>query len=517
MFKGYNKIIEVDTKRTDLYKNIEKRRKVDTMTIETGWNLDNSYVNNLLELFFTKVNPTPVSSPKMIILNYPLIRYLGLNVQTLQGNDGVAILAGNKIPEGAMPLAQAYAGHQFGHFTMLGDGRAILIGEQITPLGERYDIQLKGSGRTPYSRGGDGRAALGPMLREYIISEAMHNLGIPTTRSLAVVTTGESIARETRLPGAILARVAASHLRVGTFQYAAKWGTVEDIRILSDYTIKRHFSYIEDDENLYLSLLKEVIKRQAALIAKWQLVGFIHGVMNTDNMTISGETIDYGPCAFMDTYDPATVFSSIDIHGRYAYGNQPNISAWNLARFAETLLPLLDENQERAVKLAQDAISDFGKLYHRNWLTGMSAKLGIFNEESEDESLVEDILNIMQKYRADYTNTFVALTFEKLEDSSLFSTDEFLKWHRRWKDRLSRQQESNDSSQQLMKNSNPSIIPRNHRVEEALEAAVQQGDYSVLERLLDALSNPYDHSPKQADYSTPPEPSNRPYRTFCGT
>jgi len=517
LFKGYNKIIEVDTKRTDLYKNIEKRRKVDTMTIETGWNLDNSYVNNLPELFFTKVNPTPVSSPKMIILNYPLIRYLGLNIQTLQSNEGVAIFAGNKIPEGAMPLAQAYAGHQFGHFTMLGDGRAVLIGEQITPLGERYDIQLKGSGRTPYSRGGDGRAALGPMIREYIISEAMHNLGIPTTRSLAVVTTGESIARETRLPGAILARMAASHLRVGTFQYAAKWGTVEDIRILSDYTIKRHFSYIEDDENPYLSLLKEVIKRQAALIAKWQLIGFIHGVMNTDNMTISGETIDYGPCAFMDTYDPATVFSSIDIHGRYAYGNQPNIAAWNLARFAETLLPLLDENQERGVKLAQDAISDFGKLYHRNWLTGMRAKLGIFNEESEDGSLVEDLLNIMQKYRADYTNTFVALTFEKLEDSSLFSTDEFLKWHRRWKDRLSRQQESNNSSQQLMKNSNPSIIPRNHRVEEALEAAVKQGDYSVLERLLDALSNPYDYSIKQADYSTPPEPSDRPYRTFCGT
>ena len=304
-----------------------------------------------------------------------------MNVQALQSNDGVAVLAGNQIPEGALPLAQAYAGHQFGHFTMLGDGRALLLGEQITPQGERVDIQLKGSGRTPYSRGGDGRAALGPMLREYIISEAMHALGIPTTRSLAVVTTGESVIRETELPGAILTRVAASHLRVGTFQYVSKWGTVEELRALADYTLKRHFPDVDADENRYLFLLQEVIKRQAALIAKWQLVGFIHGVMNTDNMAISGETIDYGPCAFMDAYDPATVFSSIDSQGRYAYGNQPHIAGWNLARFAETLLPLLHDNQEQAVKLAQDAISDFTELYHSNWLAGMRAKLGIFNEE----------------------------------------------------------------------------------------------------------------------------------------
>ena len=283
-------------------------------------------------------------------------------------------------------LAQAYAGHQFGNFTMLGDGRAMLIGEQITPLGERFDIQLKGSGRTPYSRGGDGRAALGPMLREYIISEAMHGLGIPTTRSLAVVTTGESIIRETELPGAILTRVAGSHLRFGTFQYAANWGTVEELRILADYALKRHFPEIELNENRYLALFQGVMERQAALVAKWQLVGFIHGVMNTDNMTISGETIDYGPCAFMDAYDPATVFSSIDIQGRYAYGNQPPIVGWNLARFAEALLPLLHADQEKAIELAQEAISQYPEHYDSNWLSGMRAKLGIFNEEVDRQN-----------------------------------------------------------------------------------------------------------------------------------
>jgi serine/tyrosine/threonine adenylyltransferase len=484
--------------------------------IETGWNLDNSYAR-LSKSFFTSLNPTPVRSPKLIILNYPLATSLGLNVQALQSEDGVAVLAGNRIPEGALPLAQAYAGHQFGHFTMLGDGRALLIGEQITPLGERFDIQLKGSGRTPYSRGGDGRAALGPMLREYIISEAMHALGIATTRSLAVVTTGESVIRETDLPGAILTRVAASHLRVGTFQYAAKWGTVEELRDLADYTLKRHFPDVEADESRYLSLLQEVIKRQAVLIAKWQLVGFIHGVMNTDNMTISGETIDYGPCAFMDTYDPATVFSSIDIQGRYAYGNQPNIAGWNLARFAETLLPLLHANQEQAVKLAEGAISDFTELFHRSWLAGMRAKLGIFNEETQDESIIEGLLSMMQKYRADYTNTFRSLTFDTPEETVLLGTPEFAQWHELWQERLGRQQESKASSNQLMRNSNPALIPRNYRVEAALEAAVKQGDYSVMERLLDVLSTPYAHSPEQADYCTLPGPSTRPYRTFCGT
>jgi uncharacterized protein YdiU (UPF0061 family) len=484
--------------------------------VETGWNLDNSYAR-LPESFFTSLNLTPVRSPKLIILNDPLARSLGLNFQALQREDGVEVLVGNRIPEGALPLAQAYAGHQFGHFTMLGDGRALLIGEQITPSGERFDIQLKGSGRTPYSRGGDGRAALGPMLREYIISEAMHALGIPTTRSLAVATTGESVIRETDLPGAIMTRVAASHLRVGTFQYVSKWGTDEELRVLADYTLKRHFPDVEFDENRYLSLLQEVVKRQAVLIAKWQLVGFIHGVMNTDNMAISGETIDYGPCAFMDDYDPTKVFSSIDHQGRYAYGNQPHIGGWNLARFAETLLPLLHFNQTEAVKLAQDAISDFAKLYHRNWLTGMRTKLGIFNEETQDETLIEELLSMMQKYSSDYTNTFRAFTFDKAEDTVLFGTPEFAQWHELWQARLGRQQESKASSHQLMRNSNPALIPRNHRVESALEAAVEQGDYSVMERLLDVLSNPYAHSPEQAEYATLPAQSTRPYRTFCGT
>lgn len=484
--------------------------------IETGWNFDNSYAR-LPNSFFTRQDPTPVSSPKLIILNDPLAKSLGLNVQALQSNDGLAVLAGNQIPEGALPLAQAYAGHQFGHFTMLGDGRAILLGEQITPHGERVDIQLKGSGRTPYSRRGDGRAALGPMLREYIISEAMNGLGIATTRSLAVVETGESVIRETEQPGAILTRVAASHLRIGTFQYVAKWGAAEDLRALADYTLQRHFPEVGSDENRFLFLLQEVIKRQAGLIAKWQLVGFIHGVMNTDNMALSGETIDYGPCAFMDAYDPATVFSSIDIHGRYAYSNQPNIAAWNLARFAETLLPLMHDNEEQAVKLAEDAISDFAELYHRNWLAGMRAKLGLFNEEQQDESLIEGLLNLMQENRADYTNTFRALTFDKPEDTVLYGTAGFAQWYELWQARLDRQQEPKASSHQLMRSSNPALIPRNHRVEEALEAAVEQGDYSVMERLLAVLACPYAHTPDQADYSTLPAQSPHPYRTFCGT
>ncbi|MFP5110185.1 protein adenylyltransferase SelO [Neobacillus sp. C211] len=483
---------------------------------ELGWNLDNSYAR-LPDLFFTRTDPTPVRSPKLIILNNRLATSLGLNIQELESENGVAVFAGNRIPEGAMPLAQAYAGHQFGHFTKLGDGRAILLGEQITPKGERYDIQLKGPGRTPYSRGGDGRAGLGPMLREYIISEAMDALGIPTTRSLAVVTTGEAVFRETALPGAILTRVASSHLRVGTFQYVAKWGTVEEIQALADYTLKRHYPHVDTDERRYLSLLQEVIKRQAALVAKWQLVGFIHGVMNTDNMTISGETIDYGPCAFMDTYDPATVFSSIDRQGRYAYGNQPYIAGWNLARLAETLLPLLHDNQEQAVQLAQDEISHFMELFQGNWLAGMRAKLGIFNEEEQDESLVDNLLTMMQKYKVDYTNTFRALTFDKPEDTDLVETSEFKQWYEQWQARLNRQQESKDSSHQLMRNSNPAVIPRNHRVEAALDAAVNQEDYSVMERLLDVLSSPYAYSPEQEEYCTLPEQSTQPYQTFCGT
>ncbi|MDQ0271908.1 protein adenylyltransferase SelO [Cytobacillus purgationiresistens] len=482
---------------------------------DIGWNLDNSYAR-LPKSLFSHTNPTSVSSPKLVILNDDLAEFLGLDDQALQSEEGVAELAGNKPPEGAMPLAQAYAGHQFGHFNMLGDGRAVLLGEQITPKDVRMDIQLKGAGRTPYSRGGDGRAALGPMLREYIISEAMHALGIPTTRSLAVVTSDDSVIREAELRGAVLTRVAASHIRVGTFQYIARWGTVEELRTLADYTLKRHFPEIEADNDRYLTLLQEVIQRQSELVAKWQSVGFIHGVMNTDNMAISGETIDYGPCAFMDAYDPETVFSSIDVQGRYAYGNQPYMAGWNLARFAESLLPLLDDDQEQAVKLAQEEISSFNQVYHDKWLKEMRAKLGIYNEETQDKDLINGLLEMMKKYGADYTNTFRALTFAKLEDTVLLGKPEFAPWHELWQTRLSRQQESKAASDQLMRNSNPAVIPRNHRVEEALEAAVDRSDYSVMEKLLNALSNPFAHSDDQDEYSTLPILKG-PYRTYCGT
>ncbi|AIQ69580.1 protein adenylyltransferase SelO [Paenibacillus graminis] len=486
------------------------------MTVDTGWNFDNSYAR-LPEALFTRIKPTPVRLPKLIIVNNPLAVALGLNSPGLRGDNGTAVFAGNEVPEGAEPLAQAYAGHQFGHFTMLGDGRAVLIGEQITPQGMRVDIQLKGAGRTPYSRRGDGRAALGPMLREYLISEAMHGLGIPTTRSLAVAATGELVIRETEQPGAVLTRVAASHLRVGTFQYAAARGVTGELKALADYTLQRHYPEAEGTANRYLSLLHEVIKRQAALIAKWQLAGFVHGVMNTDNMALSGETIDYGPCAFLDTYNLDTVFSSIDREGRYAYGNQPNIAAWNLARFAETLLPLLHDDESQAVQLAEEAISDYTELYHENWLAGMRAKLGIFNEEQQDESLIEELLGMMQKHRADYTNTFRALTLGKTEEMVLFGTEEFAGWQKQWEARLGRQEQSQDASRQLMRSSNPALIPRNHRVEEALEAAIKRDDYSVMERFLEVLSNPYAYSPEQEEYSTLPESCSSPYRTFCGT
>jgi uncharacterized protein YdiU (UPF0061 family) len=480
----------------------------DKMT--TGWNLDNSYTR-LPDTFFSKTNPTRVSSPKIIIYNEQLATGLGLN------NIDVDILAGNKLPEGAHPIAQTYAGHQFGHFTMLGDGRAILLGEQITPHGERKDIQLKGSGRTPYSRGGDGRASLGPMLREYIISEAMNALGIPTTRSLAVVTTGESVFRETELPGAILTRVATSHIRVGTFQFAAKWGTKKDLQMLADYTIERHFPNVQNSDNPYLSLLNEVVKRQASLIAKWQLVGFIHGVMNTDNVTISGETIDYGPCAFMDTYDPETVFSSIDIHGRYAYKNQPQIGMWNLARFAETLLPLIHDNQDEAVIIAQNAITKFDELYEQNWITGMRAKLGLFDEDIKDEALIKELLDMMQQSRSDYTNTFIALTFDKLEETNLINESGFKEWNEQWQSRFNNQKAPREDIHELMKKNNPAVIPRNHRVEEALNAAVKNGDFSVMEKFLNVLSSPYSHNTDQAEFAALPPQQNCSYRTFCGT
>jgi uncharacterized protein YdiU (UPF0061 family) len=484
-------------------------------TVDTGWNLENSYAQ-LPEAFFSKTEPTSVSSPELVVINKSLAESLGLDIEKLDGEQGIEVFAGNVVPEGASPIAQAYAGHQFGHFTMLGDGRAVLLGEQITPSGDRFDIQLKGSGRTPYSRRGDGRATLGPMLREYIISEAMYALGVPTNRSLAVVKTGEPVIRETDLPGAIVTRVASSHLRIGTFEYARGIG-VEELQALADYAIERHYPELKEKENCYLEFYLEVLKNQAALIAKWQLVGFIHGVMNTDNMTISGETIDYGPCAFMDKYEPKTVFSSIDAQGRYAYQNQPPIGKWNLARFAETLLPLFHDDQEEAVSIAQEAISDYDIYYEKHWLRGMREKLGILDEQSQDKPLIEDLLDIMQKHEADYTNTFRALTLGKPEQTAMYETTEFTNWYKQWQARLDRQEESKEASFQLMRKSNPAVIPRNHRVEEALDAAVNQEDYSVMERLMNALSNPYAYSPEQKEYAKLPDPSNRPYQTFCGT
>ena len=483
--------------------------------MDKGFNFKNSYIE-LPDTFYTLVSPSKVPAPKLAILNYKLIEDLGLELEDFQYEDGLEILSGNKVPKGAMPLAQAYAGHQFGNFTMLGDGRAILIGEHITPDGNRFDIQLKGSGRTPYSRGGDGKASLGPMIREYIISEAMYGLGIPTVRSLSVVTTGEDVYRETRLPGAVLTRVASSHIRVGTFQYARSLNNIEDLKALADYTIDRHYKDGIKGENPYVYLLKEVIKKQATLISKWQLVGFIHGVMNTDNMTISGETIDYGPCAFMDTYDPATVFSSIDRYGRYSYGNQPSMAAWDLSRFAETLLPLLHDDMNEAVKIAQDAVSEFQNLYKEQWLLGMRKKLGLFNEEEDDKSLIEALLTIMKKFRADYTNTFRALTINKYEDTGMIDKEDFNQWLNLWRERLSRQPENEEAVSKIMRNNNPAVIPRNYRVEEALDYAVNKGDYSVLEKLLKVLSNPYSYSEEQEEY-TKAVKTNGNYRTFCGT
>lgn len=490
---------------------------IRTEGCKKGWRLDNSY-SELPEKFYSRVRPVPVSSPQLVILNTNLAESLGLDIEWLKSDEGLQVLAGNKILEGSVPIAQAYGGHQFGYFNILGDGRAVLLGEQETPSGEKFDIQLKGSGITPYSRRGDGRAALGPMLREYIISEAMQGLKIPSTRSLAVVATGDEIIRETILPGAILTRVASSHLRVGTFQFASVRGSFEDVKALADYTIKRHFPQAAKSHNPYVSLLKMVIEKQAALISKWQLVGFIHGVMNTDNMALSGETIDYGPCAFMDAYDPQTVFSSIDAGGRYAYGKQPAIAQWNLARFAETLLPLINENEEEAIGTASDEIMKFGYIYKGYWLKGMRAKLGLFNEESGDESLINELLETMVKHGADYTNTFLALSIEEdCENSTLFGSEEFKNWYKRWQQRLAGQNYSSRDVKKLMADSNPAIIPRNHIVEGVLEEAVKNKNYVPLEKLLSLLANPYSYKPDESSYMEPAKLTGIPYRTFCGT
>ena len=483
---------------------------------EIGWHFDNTYVR-LPKMMLSRLLPVPVKSPKLIILNNSLSKELGLNFSTINNNDLALMFAGNFLPQGSESIAQAYAGHQFGHFTMLGDGRAIIIGEHITKNDKRFDIQFKGSGLTPYSRNADGRAALAPMLREYIISEAMHGLKIPTTRSLAVVTTGENVIREKVLPGAILTRVAASHIRVGTFQYVAMSGDLKVLKTLVEYAIERHYPYLREEKNLSLALLKIVIKKQTELVTNWMRVGFIHGVMNTDNMTISGETIDYGPCAFMDTYDPKTVFSSIDHDGRYAYFNQPGITKWNLFRFAETLIPLIDDNRDKAILKANEVVNNFSTIYKKYWIEMMRKKIGLFGEDIQDENLINDLLDWMYEKKADYTNTFCSLTKKNIKEEKLFQDSKFIDWYKRWKIRLAQNNKPYELSLNLMNLNNPLVIPRNHKVEESLEEASNNNNLKPIHKLLKILKKPYDFNTENDDYKSPPTPNMRKYKTFCGT
>ncbi len=477
-----------------------------------GWCLEHSYAQ-LPPLLHARAELHPVPTPRTVVFNTKLATELGLDPAVLGRAEGAAIFAGNEAPPGAEPRALAYAGHQFGHFTALGDGRALLLGEQMTPTGGRFDIQLKGSGPTPFSRRGDGRAALGPMLREYIISEAMHGLGIPTTRSLAVAATGAPVYRHEVLPGAVLTRVAASHIRVGTCEWVAAHQDTATLRSLADYTIWRHFPEVDSGGELrFAALLRGVMERQAALVAQWMHVGFIHGVMNTDNMALSGESIDYGPCAFMDAYDPATKFSSIDRQGRYAYGNQASIAQWNLARLAEALLPLLDANEEAAVEMANAAIDEFPMRFHAHWLAGMRRKLGLFNDEPGDEPLVAGLLAWMQTAGADFTNTFRALSADETGMGAVPS-----EWLAGWHARRGRQSASRSEQLALMRGSNPAVIPRNHLVEEALSAAVESDDLTVMHQLLHVLASPYDHGLNAARYHEPAVREGGVYETFCGT
>ena len=483
-----------------------------------GWRFDNSYAR-LPEPLFSRVAPQPVRRPGLAVLNERLATDLGLDPRALAGDAGAAVFAGNAVPPGAEPIAQAYAGHQFGHFVTLGDGRAILLGEQLTPAGGRVDIQLKGAGRTPYSRSGDGRAALGPMLREHVIGEAMHALGIPTTRSLAVATTGEAVLREEPLAGAVLVRVAASHIRVGTFQYAAALGDAAVLKSLLDHAIARHDPGLAAADDPALALLDAVVGRQAALIAKWLLVGFVHGVMNTDNMAVSGETIDYGPCAFLDAYDPATVFSSIDRQGRYAYGNQPGIAHWNLARLAESLLPALRAGGEPGLDAMREVLATFPARFEEEFTAGLRAKLGLVTVEADDAALGRRLLDCMQEARADFTDTFVALADLAEAGAAAVAPIEsapFHDWRQAWVARLGRQDSSLSDAAALMRRSNPTVIPRNHRVEEAL-AAAQVGDLGPFERLEAAVRSPFAVTADNEPYRGGPPAGCGPYRTFCGT
>ena len=483
------------------------------MTI--GWRFDNTY-SKLPDPFISNTSPIPVKSPELIILNDNLSKQLGLNFSLVNKKELSNLFSGNSLPEGSKSIAQAYAGHQFGHFTMLGDGRAVLMGEHISKNNERFDIQFKGSGQTPFSRNGDGRAALGPMLREYIISEAMHSLNIPTTRSLAVVKTGEDVVRENILQGAILTRVASSHLRVGTFQYVAMRNNESELRTLVDYTINRHYPNIKKSKNKALDLLKVLIELQIDLVVNWMRVGFIHGVMNTDNMSISGETIDYGPCAFMDTYDPQTVFSSIDELGRYAYFNQPSITKWNLARFAECLIPLIDSNKEKAIEIATETINSFDKSYETKWINMMKDKLGLFSQDQKDQVLIIDLLTWMHKNKADYTNTFCFLMDENFQHNKIYDDENFLTWKERWKERLKLNNNTPEKYLNLMKSVNPLVIPRNHKVEEVLESA-NNNDLSPLKKLIKVLEKPYEKTKENIDYQSPAPVSDKKYKTFCGT
>ncbi|HXV50365.1 MAG TPA: YdiU family protein [Candidatus Binatia bacterium] len=483
---------------------------------------DNTYAREL-EGLYVPWKAAQAARPRLVKFNRELAEELGLDINALDSERGARIFAGNEIPEGAAPLAQAYAGHQFGGFVpQLGDGRALLLGEVVDRSGQRRDIQLKGSGPTPFSRAGDGRAALGPVLREYLIGEAMHALGIPTTRALAAVLTGEPVFRETPLPGAVLTRVAASHIRVGTFQFFAARGEQAKVKRLADYVIERHYPELKEQANPYLGLLEHVCDKQAALVARWMHVGFIHGVMNTDNMAISGETIDYGPCAFMDHYDPSTVFSSIDTYGRYAYANQPKIAQWNLARFAETLLSLLDVDRNLAVARASEVVNNFPQRYEHHWLNGMRAKLGLFTEEEADLNLATGFLTAMEGNKIEYTLAFRYLANAALGDEeplrALFSDPSaYDLWSQHWRARLVREATAPLERAQAMRRANPAFIPRNHRVEEALSASVKRDDYAPFDALLNILARPFDDQPEFAAFAEPaPEGQGR-YRTFCGT
>ncbi len=483
----------------------------------TSFAFDNTFAAQM-DGFFLPAKAAAFPSPTLVILNEPLASTLGLDVDALQG-DAASIFSGQSVPEGAEPLAQFYAGHQFGGFSpQLGDGRALLLGELVDGQGRRFDLQLKGSGPTEFSRGGDGKASLGPMLREYVISEAVHALGIPTTRSLAVVSTGEPVFRDQPLPGAVLARVAASHLRVGTFEYFASRQDVANTRKLADYTIERHYPQLADTPNPYVGLLNAVVDAQADLIAQWMMVGFIHGVMNTDNVALSGETIDYGPCAFMDRFDPRTVYSSIDHRGRYAYGNQPGIGQWNIARFAETLLPLLDEDADVAMEHARQSLQAFALRYQSAWTDGMRAKLGIVEAEDEDEPLAKGLTTLLEKARLDYTKAMRGLSAVARGDGDPFAdVDGFDAWAAQWLVRLDREPGGRDGAAERMDAVNPVYIPRNDLVEAALDSAIE-GDLVPIRRLLDAVTDPFNHRAGLERYAEPAsEAFDEGFKTFCGT